>query len=66
MIFFKFMCMHACLCEFLSIMCKGPMEAGRKCQICLELELQAIVNCHVGPGNPTQVIPKSSNCSYNH
>lgn len=32
----------------------------------LALELRAAMTCHVGPGNPVQVVCKSSKCSHNH
>lgn len=52
------MCVH--LCEVYMHVGAIPMEARSGQQIPLELELQAVVSCHVGAENGAWVLAKSS------
>lgn len=57
--------MHACFVHihvYAPTTCLVPREA-RRVWLSLELELQALVNHHVGPGDQTLIFRKSSQCS---
>jgi nuclear pore complex protein Nup62 len=63
MLFCVYISMHACavLCVYICVcMCLVPLEARRGPQIPPELELEMVVSHHVGAGNWTQVLWKSS------
>lgn len=42
---------------YLFTMCAVPIKARRGRQNLLELELEMVVSCHVGPGNPPEQEP---------
>lgn len=53
---------HICVCVFVCFPCMYT------CIICIVvslegLELQMVISCHVGAGDQTQVLGKSSQCS---
>jgi hypothetical protein len=50
------------VCMDMHHMCTVPKEAKRGGQV-LKLELQIVINYHVGTGTQTEILWKSSQCS---
>lgn len=55
-----FTCTYVCA----PFVCRGPLEASRRCLTPLGLELQRVVSQHVGAESQAQVVWKSTQCSY--
>ena len=53
-------CMSVCLC---TMHMQDPWKTGESCTP-LELELETVMSHYVDAGNQTQVLCKSSQCSY--
>jgi hypothetical protein len=51
--------MRVCLCTACML---GAQRGYKRALDPLEQELQTVLNLHVGAGNPTQVLCKSSQC----
>jgi len=56
-------CLHVCMYVCMHILCMLGAFIGQKRAFNLEMELQVAINHHMGGGNWTQVLRKSSMCS---
>lgn len=63
--FIVYVCMSACIYVILPATCMPcALRGQKKTSDSLELELQIVLNCHVGPRSQAQGLCKNNKCSY--